>query len=393
MRTEYDVIILGAGMVGLVTANLCAQHNLKVALVDLQLPAFNWKPDHIDIRCSAIARASENVLKEIGVWETIIRKRVSPYYRMEVWDALSAGEISFDAAEMGEPDLGHIVENSLIIKSLWEKLLDSDNVTRFIPAKPKVFEKESERIVLQLESGEKLAAKLLVGADGAQSWLRQAAEIKIKSRDYQQKALVATVKTVKAHQATARQCFLKDGILAFLPLSDPFLSSIVWSTSKEKADRLLNREAEDFCKELAYAFDYRLEGILEVGERRAFPLVRQHASNYVADRIALVGDAAHVIHPMAGQGVNLGIYDAQLLVECLIEAKQKNNDMGHLLVLRRYERARKGPNLAMIAGMDFFKQVFGERLGFLQGIRGLGINFINSSKFLKKKLMRQAMGL
>lgn len=398
MQPQYDVIILGAGMVGLVTANLCAQNNLTVALVDPKLPA-TWQPSEWDIRCSAVSRRTQNVLESIGVWQRIEGSRVSPYLRMEVWDAFSSGEICFDARELAEPNLGHIIENSLIIQSLWEKYLDQtrdkDRVSYFIPGKPLSFERKSNNIILELEAGQVLSGQLLVGADGAQSWLRETAHIKTKGWSYQQKALVATIETEEPHQATARQCFSKGNVLAFLPLKEPQLSSIVWSTSSEQSDLLLGLEEVEFCKELAHAFDYRLGKVVKAGERRAFPLHMQVVSNYIDERIALVGDAAHVIHPLAGQGVNLGIYDAEVLVQVLKEARNKDAayDLGQFLLLRRYERARKGHNLAMIAGMEFFKQAFSADVSFLQGIRGLGVNLLNSSKFLKKKLMRQAMGV
>lgn len=398
MQHQYDVIILGAGMVGLVTANLCAQNTLKVALIDPKLPAV-WQPSAWDIRCSAISRRTQNVLESIGVWQRIAEARVSSYLRMEVWDAFSSGEISFDAREIVEPNLGHIIENSLIIQCLWDKYreqtLEGDGASYFIPGKPLSFRRESNNIILELEDGQVLSGQLLVGADGAQSWLREKADIKTKGWSYQQKALVATIETEEPHQRTARQCFSKGNVLAFLPLNEPHLSSIVWSTSPEHSDLLLGLEEVEFCRELAHAFDYRLGKVLKAGERRAFPLHMQVASNYIDERIALVGDAAHVIHPLAGQGVNLGIYDAEVLVEVLKEARHKDSayNLGQFLLLRRYERARKGHNLAMIAGMEFFKQAFSADVSLLQGIRGLGVNLINSSKFLKKKLMQQAMGI
>lgn len=397
LNSEYDVIVLGAGMVGLVTANLCALQNLRVAIVDPQLPA-TWQKDKYDLRCSAISKRSENILKTIGVWNKITDHRASPYSRMEVWDALSTGEIQFDAAEVREANLGYIVENSLIIQCLWEKLLelaaqDNKHVSRFVPNSPIRFMSDTDQVVLHLADGKVLTAKLLIGADGGNSWLRSSAGIKTKGWDYKQHALVATVETEKAHDATARQCFLKDGILAFLPLTDPQLSTIVWSTTKEKADALSSVNDADFCEELAYAFDYRLGKIIRIEERRAFPLMMQHAERYIANRIALVGDAAHVIHPLAGQGVNLGFYDAEVLTEVLKKAMQARHDIGQTLLLRRYERARKGHTIGMIAGMEFFKQAFGGKTSLLEGLRGLGINMVNSSKFLKKKLMQQAMGL
>lgn len=385
-------------MVGLVTANLCAQQNLSVALIDPHLPSLNWKPDQFDLRCSAISRASQNILTSIGIWENIATHRVSPFHRMEVWDALSTAAICFDAAEIAEPDLGHIIENSLIIKILWDRLQRKENqenqqVTCFIPAKPLSFSRERDHAILHLENAEALSGQLLIAADGAQSWLRQTADIKTKVWDYQQNAIVATIETERAHEATARQCFSKGDVIAFLPFSESHLSSIVWSTTREKSDQLLNLSSDAFCEELAYAFDYRLGKVTKVGERRAFPLMRQHASRYIDERIALVGDAAHVIHPLAGQGVNLGIYDAAFLVEVLSKAKKNGNDIGKLLLLRRYERARKGHNLAIMTAMGFFKQIFGFETGILQGLRGLAVNQIAASTFLKRKLMQQAMGL
>ncbi len=391
MQAQYDAIILGAGMVGLVAANLCAQQNFRIALVDRQLPR-PWDPNQRDIRCSAISRGSQNVLRSLGVWDKIAGSRISAYQRMEVWDALSEGEIRFDASDIDEADLGHIIENSLIIHLLWEKLLEAENVDRFLPTTPINFNRQADHIILQLNDEQTLSAKLLMGADGAQSWLRQAADIETRGWEYQQNALIATVETEMKHQAVARQCFLKDGILAFLPLDDPHLSSIVWSTGKEQSNLLLELNEKEFCEELAHAFDYRLGKVTHVGERRSFPLGRQHAEQYIDERIALIGDAAHVIHPLAGQGVNLGIYDADLLIGVLKQFRDRGYDLGHTLILRRYERARKGHNLAMMAGIEFFKRIFSQDASILQGIRGLGMNRLNASKFLKQQLIKQAMG-
>lgn len=390
--SEFDIIILGGGLVGLTAANLCAQQGFSVALVERQGPHLTWDDNHFDIRCSAISKASQILFQEMGVWDSIVKERVSAYQRMHVWDALGFGEITFDAAEVGEADLGHIIENRVMQKALWVYAKQSTQVHFFVPANPIALQIEPEHVFLTLNDQANLKAKLIIGADGGHSWLREFIHIESKQHDYHQSALVATVRTELSHQQTAWQRFLPEGPLAFLPLNSG-LSSIVWTSTTEKTKTLMSLAEGKFCEELAHAFDYRLGSVLSTAERRDFPLSRMHANHYIANRVALIGDAIHVIHPLAGQGVNLGLGDAQKLVETLSSADKRASDIGHHLVLRKYERARKGQVLSTLLAMDFLNRTFTRKDTLSLGLRSIGLNFVDKTAFLKKKMMLQAMGL
>ncbi len=398
--SEFDIIILGGGLVGLTAANLCVQQGFSVALIERQEPPLSWDDNHFDIRCSAISKASQMLFQEMGVWDSMVAERVSPYQRMHAWDALGFGKITFDAAEVAEADLGHIIENRVMQKALWvcAKQLE---VHFFVPAEPVALQVEGENVFLTLSNQTNLKAKLIIGADGGHSWLREFMHIESKQHDYHQSALVATVRTELSHQQTAWQRFLPEGPLAFLPLNSvksnqpksDNLSSIVWTSTTEKTKTLISLTETNFCEELAHAFDYQLGSVLSTTERRAFSLSSLHAKQYIANRVALIGDAIHVIHPLAGQGVNLGLGDAQKLVETLSSANKRASDIGHHLVLRKYERARKGRILATLLAMDFLNRMFTRQDTLSLGLRSVGLNFVDKTAFLKKKMMLQAMGL
>lgn len=386
----YDITVLGGGIVGLTIANLCSQAGLSVALVEAKKPNFNWEGSSFDLRCSAINRGSQNIFESIDIWHKIVEMTITPYQRMVVWDAAGFGEIQFDAEEINESNLGHIIENRVMLKALWEKVYQHN--IAIILSKPSLVQKESDHILLKLENNAELKSKLIIGADGGNSWLREQGQFTTIKRDYQQKALVANITTELPHQSTAWQRFLATGPLAFLPLSEPHTTSIVWSADLEKNDYLMSLEPNTFCQELAHQFDYRLGKVVSTSERASFPLTMIYAKQSIMERMALIGDAAHVIHPLAGQGVNLGLSDAYCLAEILIHAKNNHYDIGHHLVLRKYERARKGAVRSMIAAMDFFKQSFGSELSFIAGMRSFGLNFVNKNRYLKKRIMLKAMG-
>jgi len=399
--SEFDIIILGGGLVGLTAANLCAQQGFSVALVERQELPLAWDDNHFDIRCSAISKASQILFQEMGVWDSMVKERVSPYQRMHVWDALGFGEITFDAAEVGEADLGHIIENRVMQKALCVHAKQSTHVHFCMPANPVALHVEPDHVFLMLSDQTNLKAKLIIGADGGHSWLREFIHIESKQHDYHQSALVATVRTELPHQQTAWQRFLPEGPLAFLPLNsgkspqlNPCnLSSIVWTSTTEKTKILISLTEAKFCEELAHAFDYRLGSVLSTAERRDFSLNRMHANQYIANRVALIGDAIHVIHPLAGQGVNLGLGDAKKLAETLSLANKRQSDIGHHLVLRKYERARKGQILSTLLAMDFLNRTFTREDTLSLGLRSIGLNFVDKTAFLKKKMMLQAMGL
>ena len=381
-------------MVGGTLACALAQGGLSVAIVEASPPSspVTWDDETpFDLRVSALTRASEAVLRRTAVWPGIERRRLAPFRDMVVWDAGGNGAIHFESADIGEPVLGHIVENRVLVESIEERLAALPTVSWLRPERPLALEVGAPTARLHL-TGRVVAAPLVVGADGARSRLRDLAGIGLHRSSYGHSALVATVRTEAPHRDTAWQRFLPSGPLAFLPLPDGY-SSIVWSAPPAAVDALLALSEEAFAHELEDAFERRLGGVLWVGERAAFPLYRQHAQAYVRPRVALVGDAAHTIHPLAGQGVNLGLLDAAALAEVILAAHGRGEDPGDLPVLRRYERWRKGHNLLVQGAMDGFRLLFGTDLAPVRLLRNLGLRATDAAPPLKRLIMRQAMGL
>ncbi len=389
--SDDDIVIAGGGLVGLSLAAVLGKVGFKVAVLETRQPDVDWPEGSIDLRVYAINRASQALFVEAGAWSAM-QSRAAPFRDMRVWDAGGHGDIHFDSAELGEPYLGHILESRVIEKALLDVIADLPGVRLHCPARVKAFEILENRQQIELEDGDLLGADLLVGADGKDSRVRGYAGIHAKASDYGQQALVAVVATEHPHAETAWQRFLPTGPLAFLPLMDG-RCSIVWSADNQEAKRLIALDDADFCTALGEAFDHRLGSVLECGERVLFPLRRQHAARYVAPRVALAGDALHVVHPLAGQGVNLGLKDVRELADTLFQARRGRRDIGSLPVLRRYERARKGDNLAMMLVMDGFKHLFGSRVAPLRWARNLGLNLVDAAPAVKNQIMRMAMGL
>jgi len=390
-QPRYDVIVVGAGMVGAALALALGREGFKVALVDAHAPQLEWPQDGYDIRVSAITRASQRLFESLGAWPYMQAERISPYRDMHVWDAGGDGVIHFDSADIGEPDLGHIIENRVIVKGLHTCLAEQANVTPFWPVQPKAMTSSETGASLVLADGTELQARLLVGADGARSWVRQQAGISVKGWDYDQVALVTWVKPELFHQETAWQRFLTSGPLAFLPLTDGYCS-IVWSTSPEHAAQLQAMEADRFAQELQAAFENKLGIIESVGPRAMFPLRSFETQHYILPRLALVGDAAHTIHPLAGQGVNLGLADMASLLQVLTEAQRQRRDIGTEKTLRRYERWRRADNRSMLIAMDGFKRLFSTDQSTLRWVRNLGLKLTDHVLPLKRLIMQQALG-
>ena len=390
---SVDVAIVGGGMVGLAVACGLQGSGLRVAVLEQRVPEPLAADAPPQLRVSAINAASEKLLTRLGVWQDILSRRASCYHGMEVWDKDSFGHISFDDQSMGYSHLGHIVENSVIHYALWNKAQQSSDITLLAPAELQQVAWGENETFLTLKDGSMLTARLVIGADGANSWLRNKADIPLTFWDYQHHALVATIRTEEPHDAVARQVFHGEGILAFLPLSDPHLCSIVWSLSPEEAQRMQQASEDEFNRALNIAFDNRL-GLCKVeSARQVFPLTGRYARQFAAHRLVLVGDAAHTIHPLAGQGVNLGYRDVDALIDVLVNARSYGEAWASYPILKRYQMRRMADNFIMQSGMDLFYAGFSNNLPPLRFVRNLGLMAAERAGVLKRQALKYALGL
>lgn len=390
-RNVYDVAIVGAGIVGAAFASALSRTGFDVALIESHAPAPWRSEDAVDLRVVALASSSVALFERLDIWKTIRAARACAYRHMHVWDALAPGQLHFDAADEGLHALGYIVENRLIQHVLWQALQADARIALHCPSKVAATEIENDRRALLFEDGSRIAARLVVAADGADSALRGMLEIDTQDRDYAQRAIVAHVRTERAHQDTAWQRFLPGATIAFLPLADG-RSSIVWSVPNTEAERLLALDDAAFCSELGAAFDFRLGRITATTGRAAFPLRMKLADDYTAPRFALVGDAAHVVHPLAGQGVNLGLRDVDELCAALVEAREAKRDFTSEPVLRRYERRRRSDSAIAAHSFDAIQRVFGSDAMPLAALRGFGLDVVNAIAPLKRVFARHAAG-
>jgi 2-octaprenylphenol hydroxylase len=411
---KFDVIIVGAGMVGLTLAlALRKTSQLSVALVDSNPVADTSAVDgELDVRVSAINIASKNIFDNIGVWSAIKKSRAQAYQHMHVWDKSGVGKLDFSADDnnsaLAEDNLGWIIENKVIRHALWQKAKTDEGIHFFTDNKlASIAIGESEVFASFAHSEDNtppnmpILAKLLIGADGANSWVRQQMDMEMFFKDYDHHAIVATVKCPQGHQNTAWQVFLPSGPLAFLPLTSEKndVCSIVYSTSPDDANRLVQLDEISFAKELTAASDGKLGDITLVSERFTYPLKMRLVQNFVKDRVVLVGDAAHTIHPLAGQGVNLGLLDAIALVDTLIPDSDVLNsgaDKGEFTnqqALKAFARWRKSEATEMIAAMATIKEAFSPKPAPIALLRGLGMNILNNIAPIKSKLIMQALGL
>ena len=389
----FDVVIAGGGMVGLAVACGLQGSGLRVAVLEKAAePQFTAKALP-SIRVSAINAASERLLQKLDVWPTILSLRASAYHGMEVWDKDSFGSISFDDEHQGLSHLGHIIENPAIHSALWQRATACSDVTLIAPSQLQQVAFGDNEAFITLQDGSMVSARLLIAADGANSWLRNKADIPVTFWDYDHHALVANIRTDLPHDGIARQVFHSDGILAFLPMQDPHLCSIVWSLSPQESSRLETMPEALFNQQLAVAFDMRLGLCHLESERKSFPLTARYARNFAAHRLALVGDAAHSIHPLAGQGVNLGFMDAAELIGEIRRLHQEGKDIGQHLYLRRYERSRKHSAALMLASMQGFRELFAGNNPAKKLLRDVGLKLADTLPGVKPMMLKQAMGL
>ena len=394
-RPRRTVAIAGGGPVGLALAALLGRRpdDLDVRLYEPR-PAPRWDPDAMDLRVYALSRASQNILGHLGAWDAIAAARASPYRRMRVWHGGSpagAGALTFDSADAGEPDLGHIVEDILCRDRILRALRDTSAKVAFGTGIESV-EPGDRAVRITTGDGETVSATVLIAADGSDSPIRGRLNFPVTEFSYGQCAVVTHVATERGHGETAWQRFLPDGPLAFLPLLDG-RSSVVWSTGPEHAETLCRADEEDFLAELQAAAGDALGRIRSASRRAGFPLRAIHANRYCLPRVALAGDAAHTVHPLAGQGMNLGLLDAAALAEVILDALARDEDPGDLRVLRRYERRRKGANLKMLLALDGLHRLFRLSARGMPRLRALGLGAVDSAPLLKGLLMDEALGL
>jgi len=403
MNRRYDIVIHGAGIPGLALALLMVRQSPankpSILLVDRHAlqedPGVHEKPQSVtdfDSRVFALTYASKHLFEEAGVWPGDQDDRVYPYEHMHVWDAGGNGQIHFDAAEIGTPSLGYIIEGRVMQDWLIAAVLKEPTIEMLSGDELVATVESDNALELQLASGRALNTRLLVGADGAQSHVRHLAGIEIGGWSYQQQAVVATVETEIDHGGTAWQRFLPEGPLAFLPMQRPW-SSIVWSVSEQRAEDLCEMSEEAFLHSLTADFQQRLGQVKAVGPRARFPLRLRHANTYIAPRIALVADAAHTVHPLAGQGLNLGLQDVSALATQLQQAWSGQHDIGSRRVLRAYERSRKADNWLMQGSFDGLKRLFSNEQAFLTQLRNTGLNVIDQVPMVKNAFVRKAMGI
>jgi len=397
MPSNTDIIVVGGGMVGAMTALAFAHCDLAVAVIEKKAPVRFDVLEH-DIRVSAISHATLEMFKAVGAWQTMHGARVCPYKRMLVWDSASTAKTRFNSADIGYQQLGYIVENSLIQSALWQQLQQHANVEIHCPASITTLDLQDDEASLTLDSGQTLSASLVVAADGSQSTVRSLAGIEIDGESYQQHALVATVKTEISQQDITWQRFTDTGPQAFLPLVGN-RASMVWYHTAERVAELKVLSESDFISEMESQFPEQLGKLLSIEQVGSFPLQWSHAQQYVLPRFALVGDAAHAVHPLAGQGVNLGMLDASTLVQCVVEGITQGREVGDIRALRRYERWRKPSNELMIRMLDAIQQAFQPQQrsaiqgGLLKAARTAALRLADRVGPVNKTCMRAAMGL
>ena len=374
-------------MVGAAICCALADSDLTIRLLEAKLPAYTVGKEY-DLRVSAISRSSQKLLKRLGVWDFIASTRICPYRRMHVWEEASDAAVHFDSAELQEPALGHIIENELIRQALFRKISTYENVSILNDVDIAWTDFSPSTASIGTRSGKVLKSRLVIGADGAASKVRDWAGIGVNENDTGHYALVASVAITGSHQQTAWQKFLNTGPLAFLPLADG-KCSIVWSTGQKQALKLAAMDSSSFLEQINQKIvDAPFAPVVSVSKRLTFPLIQRHATAYHRHNVVLIGDAAHTIHPLAGQGINLGLADVKELAKILLANKRA---IGSEYILAEYERTRRTKNWLMLQSMRVFKEVFSLSNRGVGIMRSLGMKIFNGSDLAKKVIMQKAM--
>ena len=389
--SKHDVIVVGAGVVGSSAALMCARLGLSVGIVEAHSPK-PWQQDKPDLRVYALALDNQQLLEHLDVWAEIQSKRITPYRAMTVFDEVDGRPLQFKASDLGRDVLGYIVENNLLVDTLWQKVQQEKNITTYCPDKIESIHNQENEVEVRLQSGIKLNAQIVIGADGALSKVRALLNIETDAHDYQQQGIVAYIQTEQSHQDTAWQRFLSTGPLAFLPVSEK-VCSIVWTLPKDRAAELLQVSPEVFCNALDSAFAGSLGKTKLISERAAFPLKRQLAKTMLQGRTLLLGDAAHAVHPLAGQGVNLGLRDVAALQKSFENSKIKNTDALSVKTLNRWAIQRYSENAIAAYAFENINRVFSNDNFALSLVRGPLLGIGNKITPLKNALAKYAAGV
>lgn len=392
---NIDVAIVGAGIVGLTAALALKDSGLSVLVIDGNV-ADDKVTEQPELRVSAINLASQKIFGRLGVWEHVVSQRLQDYQHMYVWEKDSFAHIGFSNQDIQQTHLGSIVENQVLRLALLKQIQTADNIELAIPHKIQNLVFGQTESFITLDNGQMMTAKLVVGADGANSYVRKVANLPFTFWDYDHIAIVATVKTALNHDAVARQVFTPDGPLAFLPLYQSNLCSIVWSQQNQQnqqAERLLALSDDDFSRALQVTLDGKLGKCELVSRRLSYPLKMRYCRNWLKSRVMVIGDAAHTIHPLAGQGANLGIGDAAALAQTLIQLHNSGKDIGEAKNLKGLERWRKSEAMKMIASMEGFKRLFAGANPVKKLVRDLGLVVADKSGPLKREMIKMAAGL
>lgn len=384
---EFDIVVVGGGMVGAAAAIGFAKQGKRVALIEGCAPELFTQQQAMDLRVSAISQASVNLIDNLGGWDAIKQMRVTPYRRLETWEHPEC-RTRFDSDSLNMQQLGFIVENRVLQLGLWQQFEQYPNLTLHCPAKLKQLHFQATHNRVELNDGTTLKAKWVVGADGANSQVRQQAGIGITAWDYRQHCMLINIDTADAQQDITWQWFTPTGPRSFLPLSG-HKGSLVWYDRPDRIRQLSAMNAEQLRNEVAMNFPKEL-GEFTVEQSGHFPLTRRHAQRYYANRCVLLGDAAHTINPLAGQGVNLGFRDVSAL---LLEVDKLKTEWDSVQALRLYQLKRKPDNLLMQAGMDFFYKAFSNEIGPLKFARNIGLKLAQESGPIKDKILKYALGL
>ena len=388
MSTRCDFAVVGGGLVGATVAYALALEGRRVALIETSPPADQVLDDlEYDLRVSAISPESRDLLSELGLWNRVDESRVCAYEQIHIWHQHGDASLSFDAVDLARDDLGVIVENRVLQDALHRACTETQGLIWYRPDRvEQLLENSSTPVVLRLDSGRIVEADWVIAADGRRSSMREMAGLSAHFHDYNQTAFVANVTTSRPHDKVAAQRFLATGPLAFLPLANG-QSSIVWSCDNDLAQQIGAMDDDGFCAQLGEAFEYRMGDVVATSPRACFPLSWHHCERWFDQRVLLIGDAAHSVHPLAGQGVNLGFSD----IACLLDMISLGDGVLRPRLLRRYERRRKSETWLASQSLSGLKWCFGLQQIPLTQVRNLGLRMVRQTPWLKRELMRRAV--